>query len=54
MQERYCTCGKAVQVMYEFGAGGIQVRIKTPGGHRETAGSVCPCCGRRLDIHTLR
>lgn len=53
MQKRFCTCGFMVLVDYIMHANSFVCRVFSAGGHRNRMEN-CPCCGRPLDIDSLR
>jgi hypothetical protein len=54
MQQRFCTCGAAVLVEYKlFSARPWETQFWRQEPQRQSI-AACPCCGRKLDIHSLR
>lgn len=54
MQERYCSCGMSVLVEYKLNTPRPwETRFLLTGSQRRSI-AACPCCGRRLNINTLR
>ncbi|MEF2144228.1 MAG: hypothetical protein V3573_02180 [Desulfovibrionaceae bacterium] len=55
MQQRYCQCGAAFMVAY-LANGPERVRVHILAASRAGLLTVhhCPCCGKRVDIHSLR
>lgn len=54
MQERYCSCGMSVLVEYKLNTQRPwETRFLLSGPQRRSI-AACPCCGRRLNINTLR
>jgi hypothetical protein len=55
MQKRFCSCGAPVLVEYKLNsARPWETRFWGQGAVERRSLAVCPCCGRRLDIHSLR
>ncbi|WP_243544013.1 hypothetical protein [Pseudodesulfovibrio tunisiensis] len=53
MQERFCTCGQRLQVVYDLTGFVPWEALIMAQGHGDPI-KVCPCCGRHLSIHFLR
>lgn len=54
MQQRFCTCGAPVLVEYKLlSARPWETQFWRQEPLRQNI-AACPCCGRKLDIHSLR
>ena len=54
MQQRFCTCGAPVLVEYKLmSARPWETQFWRQEPLRQSI-AACPCCGRKLDIHSLR
>lgn len=54
MQKRFCTCGFMVLVDYIMNSNSFAYRVFSAGLHNGRRVEACPCCGRPLDIDSLR
>ncbi|MCC8194757.1 MAG: hypothetical protein LIP28_08955 [Deltaproteobacteria bacterium] len=53
MQQRFCSCGASIWVRYFF-ANKHWLAFFYRGDSGDTSTSVCPCCGKPLNIESLR
>lgn len=53
MQQRFCTCGYAVWVQYLFSRAKCKTIFWSGNADRGYRLTICPCCGRRLNIDEL-
>jgi hypothetical protein len=54
MQQRFCECGKMIQVRYVLDAEGLQIIFEKRHEKEKSALVLCPSCGRNLTIDELR